>query len=95
MGEIIYQNDKIKIKYDVFPQMGFGNYYLHYKKYRLPLTIENELTYEQAEQLVKVIEPALDRLHYVARADGLHDGRTEGEQKLQNDLKKLLGIEEA
>lgn len=94
MGKIIYQNEKIKIKYDTFPQMGFGNYYLHYDKYRLPLAIENELTHEQAEQLVKIIKPALDRLHYVTRADGLHDGRTEGAQNLQNDLKKLLGIEE-
>ena len=94
MGKIIYQNEKIKVKYDTHARIGYGNCYLYYGKYRLPLAIENELTREQAEQLAKTIEPALNRLYFVASADGIHKGEEQGKKNLQNDLKKLLGIEE-
>ena len=94
MRKTIYQNEKIKVKYETYPHALFGNYCLYYDKYKLPLALEGavEMTAEQAEHLVKIIEPALDRLYLVAGADGLTAGREQGKKQLQNDLKKLLGI---
>lgn len=90
MIKTIYKNKKIMIKYET----GCMHNYLYYHGYKLPLATVTELTYKQARQLVKIIEPALERLFLVAGADSLIKGEEQGRKKIQNDIKKLLGIDE-
>ena len=93
MKKILFQNENIKI---IRCEQEFARddgYYLRYDKYLLPLKIESKLTTKQAQRLAQVIEPTLERLLCVVFTDALFVGKERGKKDLQDDIKKLLGIE--